>query len=377
MPIATPAMRCPVRRSSPAAAITSTANSGVVALSTAASPLETIVCAIRNSENGMTLLTSPMTAKGSQSAARFGSVPPSAAMTASRHSAPPATRTKATVSGGTSRSATPLKKKEPPHSTESRTSSTQSCRCIGRGSLPDCMQPVLVPLTADVRGGAASAPPGSCRGHSGFCLRAVPPAIAPGRVPARTLRQPRRHEVEAVGAERLAAQDARQRHPAARPQAEPRDRLVGIIGAAWQVAAARPDQRRQCVTINGHQRVGGDSRQTGQRTKVPVRFSAHENSSLWSAEVPRCVANNPRAESVQYFAGKVPMQWNCLFLYQNVLGRPLFLTRPLCTRRFKFDTEQSGGLCAAIWLTALRRRRSRAQCAGKHCLRRSVRKGEK
>ena len=41
-------------------------------------------------------------------------------------SAASATRSKTTVSGGNSRNTTPLKKNEPPHSTESRPSSDQS-----------------------------------------------------------------------------------------------------------------------------------------------------------------------------------------------------------------------------------------------------------
>jgi hypothetical protein len=50
--------------------------------------------------------------------------------TGRRMSAASATRSSTTVSGGNSRSATPLKKNEPPHSTESMASSDQSLASI-------------------------------------------------------------------------------------------------------------------------------------------------------------------------------------------------------------------------------------------------------
>src|SRR5690606_31905917 len=76
---------------------------------------------------------------------------------------------------------------------------------------------------------------------------------APGRPPMRLGRQGLRHEIEAVRAPGMASENARHRHPAARPQAEAADGFVGIFRAAWQMPAARAEQRRQRVAVNSDQ----------------------------------------------------------------------------------------------------------------------------
>ena len=71
-PARTPTTRRAASGSSPAAAITRTVNSGVVALSTEASPLAIRVWPETMSENGMTLLRSPITRNGIQPAQARG-----------------------------------------------------------------------------------------------------------------------------------------------------------------------------------------------------------------------------------------------------------------------------------------------------------------
>src|SRR5882724_6211463 len=68
-------------------------------------------------------------------------------------------------------------------------------------------------------------------------VRPTPPSEQPGQVPARSVRPFQRHVVDARAAPGVAAQQPRQRHPAAAPQAEPLDDLIGIDRAGWQVTA--------------------------------------------------------------------------------------------------------------------------------------------
>src|SRR3954468_5906883 len=125
-PSATPAKRRSRKASSPAAAITITVNSGVVAFRIDASPLGMKVWPITISENGMTLLKSPIATNGFQPLTPFGNRMPWIRSSGSRMAAPSATRKSTNVSGGNSRSAAPLQKNEPPQSTESTASSDQS-----------------------------------------------------------------------------------------------------------------------------------------------------------------------------------------------------------------------------------------------------------
>src|SRR3954451_18813413 len=125
-PSATPATRRSRKASSPAAAITITVNSGVVAFRTDASPLGMKVWPITISENGMTLLRSPIVTNGFQPVTPLGKPTPWIWSSGSRMAAPSATRINTSVSGGNSSSAAPLKKNEPPQRTESTASSDQS-----------------------------------------------------------------------------------------------------------------------------------------------------------------------------------------------------------------------------------------------------------
>jgi hypothetical protein len=124
-PNATPATRRSRKASSPAAAITITVNSGVVAFRIDASPLGMKVWPTTISENGMTLLRSPIATNGFQPAMPLGKPMPWIRSSGSRMAAPSATRKSTSVSGGNSCSAAPLKKNEPPQRTESTASSDQ------------------------------------------------------------------------------------------------------------------------------------------------------------------------------------------------------------------------------------------------------------
>ncbi|MGX1322450.1 hypothetical protein AB7M17_005903 [Bradyrhizobium sp. USDA 377] len=125
-PSATPARRRICNASSPAPAMTITVNNGVVAFRIEASPLGMKVWPITISENGMTLLSSPIAQNGFQPIMPLGRPILCARSNGSRIAAPSATRKNTSVSGGNSRRAAPLKKNEPPQRTESTASSDQS-----------------------------------------------------------------------------------------------------------------------------------------------------------------------------------------------------------------------------------------------------------
>ena len=100
---------------------------------------------------------------------------------------------------------------------------------------------------------------------------ASPAAIAPRQVPSRPRRQRVGHEVEAGGAERLAAQHPCERHPSAGPKAMAREGLVGILRAGRQVPTVPADQWRQGELVRFHRRPGEDWR------RARPRFSGRRN----------------------------------------------------------------------------------------------------
>ena len=81
-------------------------------------------------------------------------------------------------------------------------------------------------------------------------------AEPPRQIPSRARRSRQRHVVDARSAPGLAAQQPRQRHPAAGPQSETLDRLVAIDRTGRQMAAVVTDQRRQRVPVDPDQRRG-------------------------------------------------------------------------------------------------------------------------
>jgi hypothetical protein len=94
---------------------TSTVNRGVVALRMAAKPLATDCCPQTIRTKGSTLLSSPMPAKAAQIRLSCGNLSPSRRSTTNKVVAAIPTRSQTTVKGGRSRTATALKKKDPPH----------------------------------------------------------------------------------------------------------------------------------------------------------------------------------------------------------------------------------------------------------------------
>jgi hypothetical protein len=88
----------------------------------------------------------------------------------------------------------------------------------------------------------------------------APASEAPRHIPPCLLRQRVGHEIEPVGAPRMAAQQSRQSHPAAGPQAEALDRLVSIVRAGRQVPAIETNKRRERVAIDFDQAPAGEAR---------------------------------------------------------------------------------------------------------------------
>ncbi len=101
-----------------------TANNGVVALSTEARPLAISFCPNTIAENGTTLLSTAITRNGHQPASEVGSRWPSASTTGISSTAASATRTNTIVSAGSSPTAIPTNRNDPPQSTESAASSS-------------------------------------------------------------------------------------------------------------------------------------------------------------------------------------------------------------------------------------------------------------
>jgi len=92
----------------------------------------------------------------------------------------------------------------------------------------------------------------------------APASISPRQVPARTARQGLRNEVQSRRPQRMAAAEARERHPPAGPQAEARQRLVGIFRAGRQVAAMVADQRGEGVSVDLYQHAAATTRGAGE-----------------------------------------------------------------------------------------------------------------
>src|SRR5207244_12611705 len=96
------------------------------------------------------------------------------------------------------------------------------------------------------------------------------------------------HEIEPGAAERMAAQQPRQRHPAAGPQAKPADRLVGVFRAGRQVPAMPADQRREGVAIDLDQAAScqpGGTGHGGEEGRAHAYSAANEPrrlASIWS-----------------------------------------------------------------------------------------------
>ena len=90
--------------------MTNTVKRGVMALMIEDSPTEICVWPAKISENGRTLLSSPMPRKGSQSEKDSGKRRPMNHITGSSAHAASDTRSNTTVRGGSSRTATPAKK---------------------------------------------------------------------------------------------------------------------------------------------------------------------------------------------------------------------------------------------------------------------------
>jgi len=104
---------------------TTAPNNGVVALRMAARPLAICTWPHTISTNGTTLLSSAMPSMARRPARSNWSARPCSASSRCNAVAANATRANTIESGGTSPTATPIKKNEPPHKTERASSSAQ------------------------------------------------------------------------------------------------------------------------------------------------------------------------------------------------------------------------------------------------------------
>ena len=134
-PISTPASLLPVIFSSAVRKwATMTVKSGVVALRIEASPLAIWVWPQTIRQKGMMLLSRPMPKKARHTAHSRGRRRPMMRQTMRSAIAARLTRSVTMVTGGSSLTATPMKKKDPPHRIESATSIAHSrasiCFCI-------------------------------------------------------------------------------------------------------------------------------------------------------------------------------------------------------------------------------------------------------
>ncbi len=111
---------------------------------------------------------------------------------------------------------------------------------------------------------------------------AAPASVPPRQIPSRARRPGQRHVVDPRGAPGLAAQQPRQRHPAAAPQSEPLDRLVAIDRTGRQMAAIVADQRRQRVPVDPDQGAPGVARQP-REPRWRSRDNAVTVNASWAA----------------------------------------------------------------------------------------------
>src|SRR5262249_2851745 len=95
----------------------------------------------------------------------------------------------------------------------------------------------------------------------------------------------------------MAAQEPRQGHPAAGPQAETIQCRIGIFRAAWQMPAAKADQRRQRVAVERDEATPEQARRVAEivrkrRQLIPSAFDRHpevaaKRPSKHAAAAPR------------------------------------------------------------------------------------------
>lgn len=126
-PAATPMARRGVSFSSAVSqCATSTVKSGAIALRIDARPLAICACPQTISEKGMMLLGVPIARTARHAAALAGMAIPATVRNIASAAAASSTRSATMVKVGSPAMATPMKKNDPPHSTESATSIAQS-----------------------------------------------------------------------------------------------------------------------------------------------------------------------------------------------------------------------------------------------------------
>src|SRR6185312_5259721 len=92
----------------------------------------------------------------------------------------------------------------------------------------------------------------------------------------------------------MAAQQTRQRHPAARPKAETVDRLVGVFGAGRQMPTFKTDKPGQRITIEFDETAPKEARRV--------------EAGFWDAEqaTPPQPWSDPRSASLRFGQWRPP-----------------------------------------------------------------------
>jgi len=114
-------------------------------------------------------------------------------------------------------------------------------------------------------------------------ISAAPASVAPRQKPVRIGGQGLGHDIQAGGAERLAAQQSRQSHPATGPKPVTLDRLVSIVRAGRQMPAVESDQRRERIAVRLDQTAAGKSGRSARSVKQSVKRQRGGGQRRYSA----------------------------------------------------------------------------------------------
>ena len=105
--------------------------------------------------------------------------------------------------------------------------------------------------------------------------------IGPRAPPPRIARQGFGHRIESGGAPRMAAEKPGNAHRAPRPKPVPRDRLVQIGRAGWQMPTMGPGDHGQGELIGAYDNMRREAAGIGQNLHRTYRPTLHYCGPLW------------------------------------------------------------------------------------------------
>jgi hypothetical protein len=105
--------------------------------------------------------------------------------------------------------------------------------------------------------------------------------IGPRSPPPHIARQGFGHRIEPGGAPRVAAEKPSNAHRAPCPNPVPRDRLVHIGRAGWQMPAMGPGDRRQRKLIGAYHKMCAETADRRQNLHLACRQALHFSGPLW------------------------------------------------------------------------------------------------